>query len=162
MSCSAHMHPYVHRLHQLLHLPRGFIYREEIIVKLKNYEQDDQIRVRGSILKNTKVHCYISINLHHLSQGALRAYGRVPIQQIIKQTILSFLRWKCGGPHRETRTSLCTHGQFQPRDSQGQSSSAATEWRLSTKDPALTPIIPNFPETYDCLWELLLPITQLS
>ena len=42
------------------------------------------------------------------------------------------------------------------------SHSAATEWRLSTIGPALTPVIPNFPETYDCFWELLLPITQLS
>ena len=81
---------------------------------------DYQIRVRSSVLKNTKVHCYISINLHHLSQGALRAYGRAPIQQIIKQTILSFLRCKCGGPHREARTSNCTHGHSQPRYGQGQ------------------------------------------
>ena len=53
-------------------------YREEITVKLKNYAQDDQIRVRGSVLKNTKFHCYISSKPYHSPLEVLRAYGRAP------------------------------------------------------------------------------------
>ena len=57
---------------------RGTWCAVEITVKLKNYAQDDQIRVRGSVLKNTKFHCYISSKPYHSPLEVLRAYGRAP------------------------------------------------------------------------------------
>ena len=47
-------------------------------------------------------------------------------QWIVKHTVYSFLRWKCGGLHREARTSYCTHRQSQPGCHQGQSCAGAT------------------------------------
>ena len=47
-------------------------------------------------------------------------------QWIVKHTVYRFLRWKCGGSHREARTSNCTHRQSQPGCHQGQSCAGAT------------------------------------
>ena len=32
----------------------------------------------------------------------------------------------------------------------------------TTRSPAVISVIQNFPETYDSIWETLLPVTQLS
>ena len=47
-------------------------------------------------------------------------------QWSVKHTVYRFLRWKCGGSHREARTSNCTHRQSQPGCHQGQSCAGAT------------------------------------
>ena len=101
-----------------------------------------------------KVHCYISSKPYHSPIEALRAYGRAPQIVHCERLCIDFTEieiWKLTQRNKNVSPGMA----------EGSPVLQPANLGLSTRSPALTPAFPNCPETYDCLWESLLPVTQL-
>ena len=111
--------------------------------------------MRVSFPKNTKARCYISSKPHDSSQGAWRAYLKSPSHSILQNTLfIDFTEievWR-SLTQRSKNVKLYTKAvpaQVWPRAVQ---SCSLQTWGSAPEAQRLTAAIPNFPKTYDYLW----------
>ena len=113
---------------------------------------DDQIRVR--LPKNTKAGCYISSKPHDSSQGAWRPYLKSPSRRILQNTLfIQFTEievWRLTQRNKNVKT--LHKGSPSPGMAQRSPELQPTTLGPSTRSPVLTAAIPNFPKTYDYIW----------
>lgn len=147
-----YVHTHVHRLHQLPHLPRD---HRSFHLLYRGKEKLFSWRIMSKII--TKAHCYISSMPNHSPQRALSVYERV-----VKQTLIRVYWDEKLEAYAEKQERQTVHmGRPIPGVAKGSPGKQHATLGLYTSSKVI-PAISNFPKTYDCLWQSVLPVTQQS